>query len=84
MTAPTAHLSQVELLIEASSYDWRKAQSSNVAFFCHGMASQGPHSEQVEMCVEGRADLDSHQDQHLTKETLVNHVALVHDVPSEP
>ncbi len=48
------------------------------------MASQRAHSEQVEMCVEGRADLDGHQDQHLTKETLVDQVALVHDVPSEP
>ncbi len=38
-------------------------------------------SEQVEVCVEERADLEEghhcqgHQDQHLTKETLVNQVA---------
>ena len=44
-------------------------------------ASHIAHSEQVEVevCVEERADLDGHhcqghQDQHLTKETLVNQV----------
>jgi len=40
------------------------------------VASHGAHSEQVEVCVEERADLEGHhhqdyQDQHLTKETLV-------------
>ena len=45
------------------------------------VASHGAHSEQVEVevCVEERvrADLEGHQDhqdQHLTKETLVNQV----------